>query len=223
MVDKQAWNDESRQELRERLRSHILGELRLARRSDDDVLRDCHETYIMDDCPEEEADEFNQFAIDEMNRVAAQLEAERATWADVTDCDRLDGVEAALREQGIMLWQASPCCDTCTCSELGMRIDELDSRYPGFSKRVRGYTFFIDQNLPDVLSESTDVSVYLGYGWFVPANTNVDEDTYREHALDIAGDVCQCLRAAGFEPDWNGDFARKIGLSLNWQRRTLLE
>jgi hypothetical protein len=38
------------------------------------------------------------------------------------------------------------------------------------------------------------------------------------------GDVVRrCLRDVGIEVNWDGDFARKIGVSLNWQRHTMLE
>lgn len=36
-------------------------------------------------------------------------------------------------------------------------------------------------------------------------------------------EICQFLRDEGFEPDLNGKLDRKIGISLNWQRRTMLE
>ena len=88
---------------------------------------------------------------------------------------------------------------------------------------VRGYAFFIDQNMADMLAEDTDVSVYLGYGWFSQEESSVAPDVYERNALDIAREVCDCLRKHGFEPDWDGSFSRKIGVSLNWQRRTMLQ
>jgi len=73
------------------------------------------------------------------------------------------------------------------------------------------------------LSEGTDLSVYLGYGWISQDDLEVAPEAYEENALGIAQEVCRCLRDEGFEVDWDGTLARKIGLSLNWQRRTLLE
>jgi hypothetical protein len=141
----------------------------------------------------------------------------------VTDCDRLDRVEDALRDQEILLWQVSPCCDTCTGAELPDRIDVINGRFPGFHDRVRGYAFFIDQNMPEMLAKSTELSVYLAYGWFSPDGSEVAPEVYQKHALGIAREVCEALRDEGFEANWDGDFARKIGVSLNWQRRTKLE
>jgi len=223
MADELVWDDRAREDLRETLRSMILGEVRLANREPDDILDFCREVYIEDECPENEWAAFVDFASDELNQAIARLESEAATWPDETDCDRLDRVEAALRERGIVLWQVSPCCDTCSGAELPDRIDDIERRHPGFRENVRGYSFFIEQNMPEMLSESSHVSVYLAYGWFPPDDSEVPDDLYEKQALGIAREVCECLRDEGFEADWDGSLSRKIGLSLNWQRRTMLE
>jgi hypothetical protein len=223
MSQEQAWNDEARDNLREMLRMYILGEIRLAKSDHEDILEGCSEIHIDDECPEGERDTFVQFASDELNRAVKQLEDEQDTWPIETDCDRLDRVEETLRNRGILLWQASPCCDTCSGAELPQRIDEIDHRYPGFRDRLRGYSFFIDQTLPETLADDTHLSLYLAYGWFSPDGSDVAPDLYEQHALGIAREVCECLRDEGFEPDWDGDFSRKIGFSLNWQRRAMLE
>lgn len=218
-----AWNDKAREELRATLRRVILGEIRLTRRSHDDILTLCREVYVENDCPESESGAFIQFAADELNRTVIQLALEKAAWPDKTDCDRLDRVEAALRDRGILLWQASPCCDTCTVGELPDRIKVIDGRYSGFRDRLRGYTFFIDQNLPDELADNTEVSVYLAYGWLSPDGSDIAPEAYEKKSLAIAREVCECLRDEGFEVDWDGDFARKIGVVVNWQRRDMLK
>jgi hypothetical protein len=114
MSGEKTWNDELREKLRRSLRSVIVGELRLAKRGDEDIFEICRDAYINEECPERERDEFMQFAALELERTAAELASEQATWPSETDCDRLDRVETALRDRGIVLWQASPCCDTCT-------------------------------------------------------------------------------------------------------------
>ncbi len=223
MSPEHSWNDESRDDLRATLSSYILGELRLRRDDEEAILEACREIYIEDECPEHERTTFVQFAEDEITRVEAQVASEESSWPAETDCDRLDRVEASLRERGILLWQASPCCDTCTIGELSDRIDAINKRHPGFRDSIRGYAFFIDQNMPQMLSEGTTLLVYLGYGWVSPDGSEVAEEVYMTNALGIAREVCDCLRAEGFEINWNGDFARKIGVSINWQRRKILE
>lgn len=223
MTNEQNWKDESRDELRATLRSVIVGKLRLANETYEEILEACRETYIQEECPAGEWDTFFQFASDELNLAAAALAAEKTAWPKVTDCDRLDRVETALRDRGILLWQVSPCCDNCTLSELAERIDVVDGRHPGFRDRLRGYAFFIDQNMPYFLAKGGDLSIYLGYGWFSPDGSEAAREIYEKNAIDVAQEVCQCLRDEGFEPDWNGELNRKIRISLNWQRRTMLE
>lgn len=134
MSQEHDWNDESREALRATLRWFILGELRLAKNDHEAILEACREIYVEDQCPESEWSTFIQFAADELKRAEAQLASEKSAWPAETDCDRLDRVEAALRERGILLWQASPCCDTCTVGELADRIDVINRRHPGLSR-----------------------------------------------------------------------------------------
>jgi hypothetical protein len=222
MNDKASWDETSRGELRETLRNLVRGEVRLTRLGHEDILQACRDICDGEECPEAEQSLFIQFAADELGQAASRHAAEQASWPLETDCDRLDRVEASLRDKGILLWQASPCCDTCSGSELPDRIDVISERHPGFRDRVRGYAFFIDQSLPERLSESTELSVYLAYGWFPPDGPDVAPDVYKLQSLDIAKEVCDCLRQHGFEPDWGGDISRKIGVSLDWRRRTML-
>jgi hypothetical protein len=223
MSDEKVWDDTSREELREQLRTAILGELRLAKRRHDEILDAFREVYIQDECPEAETDVFMQFAADELGSATRQIAAEQANWPDETDCDRLDRVEDELRNRGIVLWQVSPCCDSCTMGEFPDRVDVIDGRFPGFRDRLRGYAFFIDQNMPKMLADSTDTSVFLGYGWISPDGSNTEPEEHEKKALAVAHEICECLRNEGFEVDWNGSMSRKIGVALNWQRRTMLE
>ena len=221
-IEDPAWDDASREDLRDTLRNLIIGEVRLANSDHGDILDTCREVYIEDDCPENEWEDFVRFAKSELDDAAAKHSIDRESWSSETDNDRLDRVEASLREKDILLWQVSPCCDTCSGAELPDRIDVIEGRCPGFRDRVRGYAFYIDQNMAEMLSESTEISVYLAYGWFAPDDSKVDSKEYEERALGIAGEVCDCLREHGFEPDWDGSYSKKIGISLNWQRRTML-
>lgn len=223
MSEEREWNDQTREDLRTALRSFILGELRLMRRHHEEIVEAGREIYIDGECPENEQEAFVQFAVDEVHRTESQLASEKSGWPAETDCDRLDRVEEALRERGILLWQVSPCCDTCTYGELPDRIDVINNRHPGFQDRIRGYAFFIDQNMPENLQEGTELSVYLAYGWLSPDESDVSKEAYEAKALEIAREVSECLHDEGFEVDWDGNLARKIGLSINWQRRRMLE
>jgi len=223
MTEETIWDDQAREDLRESLRERILGEVRLANLDEEDILTLCQEVYIEDECPDEEWELFVDFSAEVINETIDRIETEKQSWPEETDCDRLDRVEAALRERGILLWQVSPCCDTCSGAELPDRIDVINDRFPGFREKVRGYSFFIEQNMPEMLAESTEISVYMAYGWFAPEDAEISEAEYEKQALAIGREVCECLREQGFEADWDGDFSRKIGVTLNWQRREMLE
>lgn len=76
--------------------------------------------------------------------------------------------------------------------------------------------------MAEELSEGTPISICLAYGWFSPDEDAVEPKVYEANALGIANEVCDCLRENGFEPEWDGELSRKIGVSLNWQRRDVL-
>lgn len=222
MSDDQAWNDEAQNDLREALRWVVRGEIRLNRQGRKEVVDMCRDVYIIDDCPEPDQKIFVDFAADEYDRAYEQFQLDQSDWPEKTDCDRLDNVEKTLRNNGILLWQVSPCCDTCTGAELSDRIELIDRQNPGFRERVRGYAFFIDQTLPESLSEGTQLSIYLAYGWLSTDKAEIDPSEDRKRALGIAQEVCECLRNEGLQVDWDGDYSRKIGVSLNWLRRDML-
>ncbi len=217
------WGEGQRKDLKESLCDLILGELRLFKSDHPGILDICREVYIEDECPDAERQTFIQFAEQEIQKAAAELELGKSAWEPVTDCDRLDSAEKMLAEKDILLWQVSPCCDTCTGEALPDRVAEVDRRYPGFAERVRGYAFFIEQNLADMLAEDTQISVYLAYGWFLQDNPDVTDEEYEKNALDIGHEVCDCLRQHKLEVTWDGDFSKKIGVRLNWQRRAAVD
>ena len=223
MGDQSRWSDQERSELREAIRTRIMGELRLALRGRPEIIQLCREVYIDDSSPDGEREGFAQLAAEEFDRAAARHATAQAEWPEATDCDRLDRVEAALRDRGILLWQVSPCCDTCTTAEIRDRINGIERRHPGFRERVRGYAFFIDQNMPQMLSEGEEIGLYLGYGWMSSSGSSVAPERYEEIALGVGREVSECLRDEGFTVDWDGKLSRKIGISLVWRRRTPVE
>jgi hypothetical protein len=74
-----------------------------------------------------------------------------------------------------------------------------------------------------MLADDIHISLYLAYGWISGDGSRVDPESYKDNALGIAREVCGCLLECGFEPLWDGSFSSKIGVSLNWQRRTMLK
>lgn len=213
------WGDEARDDLKSTIRVIATGEIRLGKNQHAEILDLLREVYINEDAPEGEQDAFVQYAREQIEAAAVRHAEDKAAWAGETDCDRLDHAEAALRDAGVLLWQVSPCCDTCSGAELPDRIDEIEARYPGFRERLDGYAFFIEQNMADMLSDGTQISVYLAYGWFPPEDARPDQSLYEENALRIGGMVKDQLERLGLEVDWNGSLSKKIGVTVNWQRR----
>ncbi len=215
-------DDDERHNVSNLIRSEVLGQLRLNRMTREEIIEHCVAVYLDEDLTVASRAEFESFIGEEIERVSKRLETEMAEWPAETDCDRLDRVEASLREAGIIFWQASPCCDSCTMAEFPDRLEQVETDFPDFRENLRGYTFFIDQTLPESLEESTHLSVYLSYGWISPDGEGVPQKDYEHNALSIAREVCRHLHDEGFEVDWDGTMARKISVSLNWLRRTPL-
>ncbi len=222
MNDERVWTEKTRNDLRESLRSVILGEVRLAKRGHEAIKEICRETYIQELCPQREWGDFDQFAFEEIKKVAVMFATEKGQWPEVTDCDRLDRVEAKLRDRGILFWQASTCCDSCTRGELGDRMELINCRHPGFRENARGYAFFVDQTLPGMLAKDPSLSFFICYGWFPQDRPQSTPEDLKNNTLEIGRNVCECLQSEGFQVDWNGDVQHKIGLSIKWQRRTML-
>jgi hypothetical protein len=214
------WDEAASEDLRETIRNMALGEVRLNRSDPGEILEACREVHIEDQAPESLWPEFLRFAAAQIKDAASAHAQEQKLWPQETDCDRLDRVEEELRKNGILFWQVSPCCDTCSSAELPDQIDAIEEIQTGFRETVRGYSFYIEQNLADMLVDGTQISLYLAYGWLRPESSELGQDEYEARALGIAGEVRDCLTGHGLEVKWNGELSQKIGVSVNWQRRT---
>lgn len=152
------------------------------------------------------------FDIDRVSAVAAETFSKKrsteAGWPQTTDCDRLDRVFARLHVLGI-------CALQCTGDSLrdGVRCvgEALDAS--GVAQdRYKGFCFFHTQDIDRALD---DEGLFLAFG---PIDSDSVED---EDEIAIGQTICEALREAGLEPDWNGSGAVRIGLPrFCWQRRT---
>lgn len=194
-----------------------LGEVRLGTRSDEQVYEHL-EVAIWDEEGIPEADHPSLLKQAKAQLAAARkaYQQEALAWPPITDCDRLQRGVTALRDRGIVLWPASPCCDNCTMGELPDHVDQLEVSSPGLKDRLRGYAFFHDQQMPEMLAQDTNILVYVGYGWTL-GGSDTPEQTYQQQAVAIGHEVAQALKDAELDVEWDGDFNQKIGLHLNWQ------
>lgn len=134
--------------------------------------------------------------------LAAHL-AEQATWPAITDCDRLDAAFAALEASGIVCRQNFSCCGTCGAYEIWDEAAALEAA----GTPVRGYAFY---HVQDTESAVRGYGLYLNYGAAAEGEAA---------ALAIAGEIVAALQQQGLRVDWNGQWSRRIGVSLDWKRR----
>lgn len=128
---------------------------------------------------------------------------EQASWPTPTDCDRLDAAFAALEQGGIVCRQHFSCCGTCGAAEIW---DEIDTAR-GAGLDVRGYAFY---HVQDTEAAVEGYGLYLNYG-------AVEDD--EAPALAIAHEIVTTLEQHGLRVHWDGQWSRRISISLDWKRR----
>lgn len=129
--------------------------------------------------------------------------AKQASWPATTDCDRLDAACASLEASGIVCRQHFSCCGTCGSIEIWDEAAEVEAA----GTPVRGYAFY---HVQDTESAVEGYGLYLNYGAAAAGEAA---------ALAIAGEIVAALEQQGLRVDWNGRWNRRIGVSLEWQRR----
>lgn len=157
---------------------------------------------FLGELPEEEIE---AFALDIVDNVIAKHEAEQADWPETTDCDRLDRAFRSLEEKGIVARQNFSCCGTCGSSEIWDEIDAAERS----GRSTRGYAFF---HMQDTESAVEGGGLYLNYG--------AKED--REEAwVGIGREIQQELEKHGLTTDWDGTLGKRVGVSLDWKKRSI--
>ena len=157
------------------------------------------------------------YVADQMDPVRARAEAERlwpalvtqhraaqAEWPETTDCDRLDAAFAALEARGVIARQNFSCCGNCGSYEIG---DEIGAAQDA-GRPAHGYAFY---HMQDTDSAVEGGGVYLNYGACAEG-----EDA----ALAVGAEIVAELEAHGLRTDWNGDWGKRIGVTLDWKRRS---
>lgn len=140
-----------------------------------------------------------------LREALVEQEAAQRGWPARTDCDRLDDAFAALEADGVIARQNFTCCGTCGVAEIGDEIDAvLEAGQP-----ARGYTFY---HMQDTERAAEGEGLYLNYGACEEGEAA---------ALAIAQDIVTQLTAHGLSVEWDGSFARRIAVSLDWKRRPM--
>lgn len=151
-----------------------------------------------DDADEDEIRPHVEQMADE--ELAAHREAQKS-WPLVTDCDRLDGAFRDLEASGIVCRQDFTCCGTCGSAEIWA---EMENQVPP----ARGYAFYHQQ---DTESAVEGDGLFLNYGAVAEGEAA---------ALEIAQEIAIALTHYGLKVEWNGSWEERIGVTLDWKRRT---
>lgn len=131
--------------------------------------------------------------------------AAQASWPDVTDYDKLDAAFSALEEAGVVSRQNFTCCGSCGSAEIWDEVDEAKR----LGRPVRGYAFFHQQ---DTESAVDGYGLYLAYGACEAGS---------KASLGVGHEIVQALDAKGLKTDWNGRIEKRIGVQLDWKRRSI--
>lgn len=132
-------------------------------------------------------------------------EAEKHTWPDVTDCDRLDSAFAAMNKRGIVAMQNAG----YTQSDGFDDFREAYENHPNKSS-VLGYCFYHGQDLERAVRGA---GLFLAFG---PVNPSEEETK----GPLIGNIVREELEHAGLRVEWDGTFNKRLSVpELVWQRR----
>jgi len=135
----------------------------------------------------------------------SSLEAEKATWPEVTDCDKLDAAFSALAKQGVIALQNAG----YTQSD---GYDDVRQEYRAHPRRetVIGYCFYHGQDLERAVHGD---GLYLAFG-------PIDPKKEAAEGPRIGALVAEQLRSQGFDVQWDGTFNQRIHIkNLDWKRR----
>lgn len=132
-------------------------------------------------------------------------EAEKVSWPDVTDCDRLDAVFQALRPLGVLALHNAGYTQSDGYDDFRQAYSEAPDH-----DRIIGYCYYHGQDLEGAVEGR---GLCLAFG---PANPK-EEDT---RGPEVGRTIVDQLRAAGFEVQWDGTFNTRILIpTFDWKRR----
>jgi hypothetical protein len=138
-----------------------------------------------------------------VDRLFAAQRAAQATWRGTTDNDRLEAVFADLERERILCRDNYWCCMTCGLSAIAEELKEAEAR----GARADGYVFFHAQ---DTERAAEGGGLMLAFG----AESGDEDD-----GVKVGQRVVKTLRKHGLVTDWNGTFAQRIPVTMEWRKR----
>lgn len=134
--------------------------------------------------------------------VQEQLKLE-SQWPAVTDWDRFDAAFAQLEEAGVVCRHNFSCCPSCAASEIWDEIEvERDK-----GREIIGCAHY---NFQDTEAAVEGQGIYLSYGSVLQGERPV---------VKIGHMIADAMRASGLTVRWDGTYAKRIHVALDWKRR----
>ena len=124
-------------------------------------------------------------------------------WPAVTDWDRFDAAFAALEENGIVCRHNFSCCGTCAAGEIW---DEMKAERDK-GREIVGCAHY---NMQDTDGAVEGYGIYLSYGSVLEGE---------RAAVSIGHEIAEAMRGQGLEVEWDGSWAKRIFVKMEWQRR----
>ena len=134
-----------------------------------------------------------------------KLSTEEASWPDVTDCDRLDIVFAALNARGIVALQ-----NAGHMQDDG--YDEVWEAYPDAAddEHTLGYCFYHGQDMERAVRGG---GLCLAFG-------PVEPEDMATKGHEVGRIIKHELERVGFHVEWDGTFKQRILIPrIDWKRR----
>lgn len=161
---------------------------------------------MIDDLLEEEAEEGVLVDEEELrDHISAEFERKmdaEADWPDVTDCDRLDAVFAALEDEGICAIQNAGYTLSDGLSDVAQALHERGTAH------YYGYCFYHGQDLERAI-DGEGLTIAFG-----------DLDDNPVKMVRVGEAVVAALEEAGFETSWDGTADKRIDVTkIDWKRR----
>lgn len=147
-----------------------------------------------------------------MPSILRDWENEKATWPEVTDCDRLDSAFEELNGSGILARHHWWCCGTCGAAAMPDEFEYLDGKWEG--RPIIGYCFY---HVQDSEGAAEGYGLCLNYGTLEKCR---DDAEYEAKSVAVAREVVRVLEAHGLSVNWNRRFDTRPSIEMKWQRRS---
>lgn len=193
---------DTREETLEWLRGHIDRDVASGFYDEDEILKNGVAAF---DGELEETD-LRRHAQVHLKQALAAHAADQKSWPAHTDCDRLDAALEELEAEGVISRQNFSCCGTCGSAEIWDEIAAVEEQ----GGPARGYAFY---HMQDTESAAEGGGLYLNYGACAEGE---------EAAVAIGREIVSRLEEHGLSTDWDGSWAKRIRVDLDWKRRRVL-